>query len=596
MRSLLTLISLFLCLATVAQVSSIKHYDNRFNGAHYGVFDSDRNLYTCAIQDPTTNPNKGIILSKYDNTGQLRWTKVYHNEAQFPDVRIYYLNDQLMLTGPRYENGWSLYLICLDTSGTILKSTLLSFDTKNSFFIGSLTTDSIGNIYFTSLGQGDDLANYCYLNSVDANLKPRFSKKMTEQYSDYPNACVVKDRIHVSYESGIYVFDLAGKFRSGITFGKIDATIDWVGPEFVRGEGVIQVARITGGGPWMFNQFMFCRFDKEGRLTLQTPTISSEASIMATDPDDYIHVMSRPAFIGSKQHTDYHIFDTNLNHIAENRIKHDSLYSPKRLYLFCKDYMKLFSQNNFVGSGTTEFNLYFPNLGPKISYYTSTPDAFQQPPPFMATASTLWDSACSAISRDFTGIFYGDSSLQHSLLYRWPACQNEDFLPDNRMICEADNFDLSARDNFAQTAVCDRNYLYFSWNTGENTKNITATKSGLYKVAVDHYECHYEDSIDLRLDPYICPDFIYLPSAFTPDGDGINDFYKPEGAALTTWKLKVFDRFGREVYQGDETSGGWDGLSINKREVNGLFVIKLDYFDEIEGQEKTVFGKLLIQR
>lgn len=89
---------------------------------------------------------------------------------------------------------------------------------------------------------------------------------------------------------------------------------------------------------------------------------------------------------------------------------------------------------------------------------------------------------------------------------------------------------------------------------------------------------------------------VYLPSAFTPDGDGTNDVFRPVGAGLTVWKLSVFDRFGTSIYEGDQFAGGWNGNNLNKQPVDGLFVLKLDYLEPDSGKEKTVFGKIFVQR
>jgi gliding motility-associated-like protein len=53
---------------------------------------------------------------------------------------------------------------------------------------------------------------------------------------------------------------------------------------------------------------------------------------------------------------------------------------------------------------------------------------------------------------------------------------------------------------------------------------------------------------------------IYVPSAFTPNGDGLNDTWKiPSLSAFSSFEVVVFDRWGKLVFQGKNTSTPWDG-------------------------------------
>ncbi|MDO9001103.1 MAG: gliding motility-associated C-terminal domain-containing protein [Bacteroidota bacterium] len=52
---------------------------------------------------------------------------------------------------------------------------------------------------------------------------------------------------------------------------------------------------------------------------------------------------------------------------------------------------------------------------------------------------------------------------------------------------------------------------------------------------------------------------LYVPNAFTPNGDGINDIFLPKGKGLVKYNLLVFDRWGEKVYETSDFSAGWDG-------------------------------------
>lgn len=52
---------------------------------------------------------------------------------------------------------------------------------------------------------------------------------------------------------------------------------------------------------------------------------------------------------------------------------------------------------------------------------------------------------------------------------------------------------------------------------------------------------------------------IYLPNAFTPDGDGTNDVFKAEGEHIESFELMIFNRWGKMIFHSDDISKGWNG-------------------------------------
>jgi gliding motility-associated-like protein len=56
---------------------------------------------------------------------------------------------------------------------------------------------------------------------------------------------------------------------------------------------------------------------------------------------------------------------------------------------------------------------------------------------------------------------------------------------------------------------------------------------------------------------------VYVPNSFTPDGDGINDFFFCYGHDLSTFELTIFNKWGELVYQSDDITKPWDGSVKN---------------------------------
>lgn len=77
----------------------------------------------------------------------------------------------------------------------------------------------------------------------------------------------------------------------------------------------------------------------------------------------------------------------------------------------------------------------------------------------------------------------------------------------------------------------------------------------------------------------------YIPNAFTPNGDGINDYFFGQGIGIVDYDLWIFDRWGNMIFHGDELSSKWDGRANHGSDVaqQDVYVWKVKLTD--------VFGK-----
>ncbi|MBA3900316.1 MAG: gliding motility-associated C-terminal domain-containing protein, partial [Bacteroidetes bacterium] len=83
------------------------------------------------------------------------------------------------------------------------------------------------------------------------------------------------------------------------------------------------------------------------------------------------------------------------------------------------------------------------------------------------------------------------------------------------------------------------------------------------------------------------PSEITIPNVFTPNGDGLNDFFQIKGiTGITDNHLMVFNRWGNEVFSQENYSNTWTGINKNGNQlVDGtyfiIFKIKLNNEDQI---------------
>jgi gliding motility-associated-like protein len=65
---------------------------------------------------------------------------------------------------------------------------------------------------------------------------------------------------------------------------------------------------------------------------------------------------------------------------------------------------------------------------------------------------------------------------------------------------------------------------------------------------------------------------IYVPTVFTPNGDGVNDRLRVIPVGMTLQFFKLYDRWGKLIYQTTQHKDGWDGTLIGKPAPPGTYV------------------------
>jgi gliding motility-associated-like protein len=142
----------------------------------------------------------------------------------------------------------------------------------------------------------------------------------------------------------------------------------------------------------------------------------------------------------------------------------------------------------------------------------------------------------------------------------------------------------------------------YLWNTGDSTESIIITAEGMYKVEMESpVGCLGSDSVYVKLVSEEIPDFnIYVPNAFSPNGDGINDIFQikfPHSTFnLQHSTLSIFNRWGEEIFQSDDIHQGWDGKKNGKDCPGGVYVYKIVFsLDGVPGNQERVGTVMLIK-
>ena len=73
----------------------------------------------------------------------------------------------------------------------------------------------------------------------------------------------------------------------------------------------------------------------------------------------------------------------------------------------------------------------------------------------------------------------------------------------------------------------------------------------------------------------IPPLSIYIPSAFTPNGDGLNDMFGVKGEGIQDYHLLIYNRWGTVIFESTTAKNQWDGKYQGEPVETGTYVVQV---------------------
>lgn len=101
---------------------------------------------------------------------------------------------------------------------------------------------------------------------------------------------------------------------------------------------------------------------------------------------------------------------------------------------------------------------------------------------------------------------------------------------------------------------------------------------------LDTNGCLITNSVTIYFEP-----LLYVPNAFTPNGDGMNDFFGAKGGNFKTFELLVFNRWGELIFEGNHIDDWWDGTYKGEKVQDGVYVWKIRY-EDFNGNIEVIYG------
>lgn len=116
----------------------------------------------------------------------------------------------------------------------------------------------------------------------------------------------------------------------------------------------------------------------------------------------------------------------------------------------------------------------------------------------------------------------------------------------------------------------------YQWSTGETTRKIIVDSSGIYWVKIKLGDCEFIDSVFIGL--YNSTEsYLYIPTAFTPNGDGVNDYFYITENGVGKFNCLLFDRWGEILFKTEDKNFLWEGLYKGNALPLGEYYYIIDY-------------------
>nr|HPR30391.1 gliding motility-associated C-terminal domain-containing protein [Chitinophagales bacterium] len=115
-----------------------------------------------------------------------------------------------------------------------------------------------------------------------------------------------------------------------------------------------------------------------------------------------------------------------------------------------------------------------------------------------------------------------------------------------------------------------------------------------YLTAWDEYGCIGYDSVTINV---IDPVYIVTPNAFSPNGDNLNDIFRPVIIGPgTLLDFQVYNRWGEMVFEWTGEGPGWDGTLNGVNVELGTYIVTSHAQDDLQGKELFDRGTVILMR
>ncbi len=149
--------------------------------------------------------------------------------------------------------------------------------------------------------------------------------------------------------------------------------------------------------------------------------------------------------------------------------------------------------------------------------------------------------------------------------------------------------------DFSYYPIDENNDYQYLWSNGLRSKFIKPTENGIYTLALSNKNCSTLDTIKIQVKDCDCP--MYVPTAFTPNSDGINDYFNfINDCEIKEYELMIFDKWGGLIYKTKANDAiSWDGKNSEGEILpTDSYLWTLRYIIKETNKQYFKFGSVLV--
>lgn len=531
---------------------------------------------------PSDWERHGFYLSKYDSCGTIEWAKAYGS----PDQALYFTDLAELSTGEAIAMGQTgfddLFLMRIDPAGNVIS--MFTYDTSNGDQNYNVDVRNGMVMVFGSYYAENGARNYLLVVNEDGQIDwaksyhPRIGPGGAIYCEDGSFVCVNGNLVYKVDENGNTEWS-----QEIMTLSPDEANLS---RPVESANGYVIAVR----NPERASQFLL-KFNRSGQIQWQSEEISS--GFLASSVD--------------------RISNGNLILVNAQPIDGEGLSGGAPLLAEFSPEGTLLQQYGFELNDFGRFTAPVCRAGDKGSVTIKGSYYDQGNFDYVIRLKPEEDLSCAGYR--YEDVLTEKASLD--LRQASASVTNLNFSATDTTVVQTIDLGFNP-ENYCETTV-DADTMEFEdklfcvdtltfqsplenatylWQDGSTAGTRILQAPGRYLLKAT--TCRTEFDINIEIDLGVCPCNYYIPNAFSPNGDGVNDLFQAFATcAFTNYDLQIFNRWGELLHHSRQPEEGWDGRARGQLVERGMYMYALQYSWEIRPgviQDKVETGSVAVIR
>ena len=528
-----------------------------------------------------------IYLTRLDACGSVIWSNTYHQKGVYLEFKDFKINDvgEVFVFGSAYQNNFEelIYLLKVLPDGQMERFNLFRTGTVDHFSYTIDVKDGMVMCYGLLLDFGTQKQGF--VSVFDEALNFNWGVKFAPFETGGEAIFTSSGNIMCRSDAFLINLDGDGQLNWARELNVSDVGVPIAGP-FELADGFIFQGYQAG-------QTFFYKVNQQGDLLWTSDQILSTehpADFLLTDERDVLVSFSSP--INGENRLAQCLLSNNGDIKTLRFLDVDlpmdvgsssSVFIDRKVTIVANG--SIYNTND-GHAGLNDFILQY-------SLDTLETDCFSWR---SFDAFSANDKILMLVEYD-TAILSNEMTLDlSSQSYMMPA--STEYLPS----CDSNTL---RQDQLIDTILgCDEAWqvtlppMGFFWEDGYAEQNRVMQKAGVYRAR--NGNCSNPIVLSYELQRPDCRCNVYLPSAISPNTDGVNDELKLfSDCTFTSWEIRVYNRWGEQIHFSTSSTSGWDGSFGSDFVAPGLVVVQADYRligDDGVEQKGTLYQELQVIR